>query len=153
MKVPEEKYPFKHRQDIQVRFNDMDVLGHVNNTVYLEYMDLGKAQYITTVLGKCFDFVEEALVIASINCDFYHITVYGEPLTVLTRIDDIGIASVTLEQRVVNSATNQVKCIARSVMVGYNIKENAKMDISDQVRDAVGAYEGRSFPKPAHVEL
>lgn len=149
MDVPAEKYPFHHHQSIQVRFNDIDVLGHVNNTIYFEYMDFGKAQYITRVLGRHFDYVKEALVIVNVNCEFYHITAYGEPLEVLTRVDEIGQCSVAFEQRVINSHTNEVKCIARTVMVGFSLEKGTKMEITDDVRAEIGRFEGRDFPKHA----
>ena len=31
---------FKNCVEIQVRFNDIDMLGHVSNTVYLNYFDI-----------------------------------------------------------------------------------------------------------------
>ncbi len=147
MDVPAEQYPYRHRQDIQVRFNDIDMLGHVNNTIYLEYMDFGKAQYITTVLGRHFDYRTEALVIVNVNCEFYHIATYGEPLQVLTRIDEIGQSSVTFDQRIINGATGEVKCITRTVMVGFDIRKGAKKDITDLVRADIGTFEGRDFAK------
>ena len=36
---------FNHQQAIQIRFNDVDVIGHVNNAVQLSYFDLGKVKY------------------------------------------------------------------------------------------------------------
>lgn len=134
--------------DLQVRFNDIDVLGHINNTVYFEYMDLGKSQYISNVLSRNFDFVKEALVIVNINCEFCHISLYNEPLSVETRMDEIGNSSITLMQRIINRDTGEVKCTARTVMVGFNVAKGEKMEISDQVRADVSAFEGRLFPKP-----
>ena len=45
---------FRHTCDVQMRFNDLDLFGHINNTVYLQYMDLGKEQYISRVIGEIF---------------------------------------------------------------------------------------------------
>lgn len=36
---------YRHHQPIQLRFNDIDMLGHVNNTLYFEYMDMAKTRY------------------------------------------------------------------------------------------------------------
>jgi acyl-CoA thioesterase FadM len=36
---------FRHCTPLQLRFNDVDVLGHVNNEMYFAYMDLGKMRY------------------------------------------------------------------------------------------------------------
>lgn len=45
---------FKHITPIQIRFNDIDHLGHVNNNAYFAYYDLGKERYIIDVLGVDF---------------------------------------------------------------------------------------------------
>lgn len=34
---------FRYQTDLQIRFSDVDVLGHVNNTIYLSFYDTGKA--------------------------------------------------------------------------------------------------------------
>ena len=34
---------------IQLRFNDIDQMGHVNNAVIMEFLDLGKSEYFTSV--------------------------------------------------------------------------------------------------------
>ena len=33
---------FKHTLPVQLRFNDIDALGHVNNSIYFTFYDLGK---------------------------------------------------------------------------------------------------------------
>lgn len=146
-KVPPPAFPFYHSQDIQTRFNDIDILGHVNNSIYFQYMDYGKMQYIFQVLKDRINILKESLVIVNISCEFYQITLYDEPLVVLSRIDQIGDTSITFEQRVVNRDTDDVKCIARTVMVGYNIEKNEKMFIPDTWRHAICDYEHRTFPK------
>ena len=40
---------FKYHTDLQIRFSDVDVLGHVNNTVYLSYYDTGKAWFFSEI--------------------------------------------------------------------------------------------------------
>ena len=44
-RTPEVEFEFRHRQPVQIRFNDIDIFGHLNNSVYLQFMDLGKAEY------------------------------------------------------------------------------------------------------------
>ena len=38
------------RLPIQIRFNDVDRLGHVNNNSYFSYYDLGKEEYLNNIL-------------------------------------------------------------------------------------------------------
>ena len=38
--------------DIQPRFTDYDMFGHVNNTVLLQYLDLGKALFFNSITAQ-----------------------------------------------------------------------------------------------------
>ena len=42
----------KHQVPVQLRFNDTDALGHVNNSTYFSFYDLGKSEYFATVRGN-----------------------------------------------------------------------------------------------------
>ena len=44
-----EEIKFRHTLPIQLRFNDVDKFGHVNNTVYFSFYDLGKTEYFASV--------------------------------------------------------------------------------------------------------
>lgn len=145
MKIPTDQFQFHHTLPIQVRFNDFDALQHVNNTIYLEYMDYAKTQYIAQVLKGVFDVFHESLVIVNVNCEYYEITRYGEPVQVLTRVDTLSEHTVVFVQRVINPDTGHVKAIARTVMVGYDIAGDCKMAIPDSWRKRIGDYEGRDY--------
>lgn len=136
---------FRLRTDVQVRFNDFDALGHVNNSAYFQYMDVGKVDYISHVLGDSFDVHHETLVIVNVNCQFCETTLFGEPLEVFSRIDAISDHTVTFEQCVVNRDTQAVKAVARSVMVGYSINSKTKIRIPDNWLHLISAFEKRHF--------
>ena len=36
---------FTHKLPLQLRFNDIDMMGHVNNAVIMEFFDYGKMKY------------------------------------------------------------------------------------------------------------
>lgn len=143
-RVPEPAYPFRHKLPLQLRFNDIDMLGHVNNNAYLSYMDLGKAAYFESVMPG-FDLRNVGVVIVNLNCDYVAESYMYEPLEVLTQTTAIGEKSLRLEQRVINSATGQVKCIARTIMAGFDPKTRHSAPISDEWRNALSAFENREL--------
>lgn len=128
------------RVEIQMRFKDVDLFGHVNNTVYLEYMDLGKVHYINRVLGDLFNTHKDALVIVNINCDFLSPAKYDEPLEVVTRVEAVGVHSLTLNQQVRNSATGDVKCRAKVVMVGFDATTGQSKEIPDSWKEKIADF-------------
>lgn len=136
-----ESHVYRDSVDIQMRFKDVDLFGHVNNTVYLEYMDMGKVHYIENVLGDIFNNRRDALVIVNINIDFLQPAKFDEHLCVQTCVEAVGVHSITLSQQVANSVTGSVKCRARVVMVGFDATTGESKEIPQAWKDLIAAHE------------
>ena len=135
---------FRHVMPIQLRFNDLDRLGHVNNAVYFSFYDLAKTHYFTDVFGTI-DWEEHVTIIASLHSDFYAPIFFDEKIAVETAVVEIGNKSFKLLQRGVNTETGEVKCSCETVMVGYNLKTLQAEPIPQEWKDAFCAYEGRDL--------
>lgn len=119
-RVAPSDFPFRHCQPLQIRFSDIDMLGHLNNNVYLTFMDLAKIRYFSAVKGTPITAQDLAMVVVHIDCDFLAPTFLDDNIEVWTRVTRIGDRSLNLEQRIVNADTGEVKCIGRTVMAGYD---------------------------------
>ena len=53
-----EMQAYNHRVPIQIRFNDVDRYGHVNNNSYFAYYDLGKEDYLCGCIWKLFSLIK-----------------------------------------------------------------------------------------------
>ncbi len=133
--------PGRHRLDIQIRFNDYDLFGHLNNNAYLQYFDLAKTDYFATVLGAPITPERLSVVIANINVTFYNATLPGENLSVITHLKALGKSSLTLEQQIINTQTGSLKCGAETVMVGFDAKALSSTPITEGLRTALTLYE------------
>ncbi|HNX87487.1 MAG TPA: thioesterase family protein [Paludibacteraceae bacterium] len=134
---------FKHTIPIQLRFNDFDALGHVNNSVYFSFYDLGKTEYFREVIPEMISNQEVGVVIANIQVSFLLPVFPGENVAVQTAVTEIGNKSFKLLQQLIDCETNEVKCICDTVMVGYDAKTKVTRTISDEWRKAINDYEGR----------
>lgn len=143
-RIPAPAKPFRHKLAVQLRFNDIDMFGHVNNSVYLQFFDLGKLRYFEAALGKDFMNSGLAVVIVNINCDFFAPAFIQELLEVLTQTVHLGEKSLTLEQRIVNSATGDVKCMARTVMAGFDPKTLGSAPIPQYAKEALMEFDNQA---------
>ena len=106
----EAQYPFHCATPIQLRFNDIDALGHVNNSVYFQFFDLAKTEYFAGLeVNADINWCRPSIVIANVNCSFLVPTVFQEPVEVLTQCAHLGNKSLTLLQHLVNRDTHEVK--------------------------------------------
>lgn len=144
------RHPYRHAVPLQLRFNDIDMLGHLNNAVYVTFLDLGKSHYFSDIMSEDMDRKHVNIVVVNINCDFYAPSYFNEPLAVLTQVESISERSFTMEQRIVNVITGEVKCVGRTVMAGFDPATATGTTISDEWADAICAYEGRNLRTQGH---
>ena len=117
------------------------MLGHINNTVLIQYFDLGKMRYFEDILGKNFTQKGFSAVIVNINCDFFAPAFIDDDLEVRTATVAMGDKSLTLEQRIVDSKTGEVKCASRTVMAGFDPVGLKSAPIGDKFTSAIAAFE------------
>lgn len=106
--------------DIQIRFADADILGHVNNVNIQHYFDLGKNQYMYTVLGMKTMLSEQGMITAATNTSYFEQTRLSDLMMVETTAERIGTKSITMGQKLVNRTTGVVHAQSSSVMVAFD---------------------------------
>lgn len=144
-RVPTALFEFHHKMHVQMRFTDIDMLGHVNNNAYLSYMDLAKVCYFADVLPSGMDWRSVSSVVVHIDSDFYAPAYFEEPLVVLSAVVSVSERSFRMEQRVINEKTGQTKCIGRTIMAGFDAKTATGKPIDRSWVEHVAKYEGREL--------
>jgi acyl-CoA thioester hydrolase len=132
---------FSFPVQIQVRLNDVDILGHVSNTVYQNYYDTGKTEYFDHILPDL-DYINIGVVGANINID-YLVPIYLKyKISVVTRISVLGTKSFTMEQRLVNHDSCEVLSSGSAVLVCYDVINKCSQPIPEHWRKAIIEHEG-----------
>lgn len=141
-RVPAADRPFNHSINVQMRFSDLDMLGHVNNNSYLTYADLGKVAYFERASPDGSLRTINA-VVAHYDVDFYAPTYFSEKLCVLTAVTSISERAIRLEQRIVSRPQGMTKCIIRTVMVSVNPEDGRSAPADPRWVEALEKFEGR----------
>ncbi len=134
---------FNHQVDIQVRFNDVDMLGHVSNTVYPSFYDCGKQKYIESILGNL-QWGELSIVGASTKIDHLKPILMHTEIAVQTRIAKVGNKSITFEQRIINKENNDVLSTCTAVVVCYKPLQRESVSVPDGWREKIETFENNS---------
>ena len=125
--TPEELSEFHHHMPVQLRFNDIDILG--------------KARFFEAVRGGRIDWQRVETVIANIDCSFISPIRFGENIEVYTRCVAIGNKSFTLEQVLIDPACDEIKSRCISVMVCIDPKTQSPVEVADDWRLALRAFQ------------
>lgn len=128
---------FTHR--IEVRFRDCDPMGHVNNAVYLTYLEQARLAQWRSLWG----FGERpagnagasvpGVILARAEMDYRLPARYGDELDVRIGLAAVGRTSFTYEYEIVDAAGRLVAS-ARSVQVMYDYAAERPVAIPDEIR-------------------
>ena len=121
------------RSDIQVRFNDTDALGHLNNTSFALYAEYARVEFLDNLRTG-----EVYLILAHIALDFVKQVKFREEVYVLTQVEKMGNSSLTLSQEVY--ANDEVAAKVRSVVVLFDYGTQKPVRIPDEVREQLSAH-------------
>lgn len=141
-----EEIKFRHTLPIQLRFNDVDKFGHVNNTVYFSFYDLGKTEYFASVCPGV-DWEKDGIVVVHLDADFLSQIFSTDQVAVQTAVTEIGTKSFRLVQRMIDINTGEVKCIGTSVMVAFDLEKHESKPLTEAWIQAICDYEGRDVRK------
>lgn len=120
---------------IQVRFTDLDVLGHVNNNIYLSYFEMARVHYFRELLGTNWDWRKNGIVIAKNEVEYVKsVLLTHEPL-IYVHTEQIGSKSFTLSYELM--IDGQLYAKGRSVQVCFDATINASILIPDEMRFAL----------------
>jgi acyl-CoA thioester hydrolase len=123
----------RHRTEIQLRWSDTDALGHLNNTSYASYAELGRLRF----LQESFSAVG-SLILAHLAIDFRRQVSYGMPVSVETWVERLGRTSITLRQDIL--AGDEVAAHARSVAVHFDYAAQRSLELSQEARVRLEPY-------------
>jgi acyl-CoA thioester hydrolase len=127
----------------EVTFRDLDVFGHVNNGVYLTYLENARIGYMRDVLG--IESLEDLLVIvANVNIDFRSRASLGETLEVGARVSRIGTKSFDMEHEV-HGPDGRLVAAASTTLVTFDYRGDSTMPVPELWRERIESYEARDF--------
>lgn len=128
---------FQHSVDLQIRFSDVDVLGHVNNTVYLCFYDTGKAWFFSKIHQRLIEWKKVETVIANVDCCFISPIFFGEEVAVYTRCLSISEHSFKLQQVIALKNTGEVKSACETIMVCFDPLSQKSIPMPEHWRTAL----------------
>lgn len=140
---------YKVSKDIEVRFSDVDALGHVNNASFLSYMEEVRLTYMAHLfpdLNYQKDFSQFPVILGDVYCRYVSPAFLGETICVQTQVAEFGTKSFTMEYVLEDKKTKRLIATARTTMVMYNLKTASTQPIPDVLKERVMALEGRQIP-------
>jgi acyl-CoA thioester hydrolase len=123
---------------MQIRWRDIDRLGHLNQSVYHEFLEEARAGLLLGLVEELGEAVTGSYVVAHVDLDYRtEVRKDHEQVDVTATIERVGSSSVTMHQEI-RLLDGTVAASGATVIVGWDTEARRKRVLSDAERTAFG---------------
>jgi acyl-CoA thioester hydrolase len=131
--------PLLFRTELSVRWRDLDAFNHVNNAMYLRYLEEARLRWLLGLEGPWMD-TNVAPVVAQALVNFKRPIAWPEDVVVELLVDRIGNSSFTLGHRILSAKdASMLYCDGHVVMVWFDSRTGKSAPLPASVRNACEA--------------
>lgn len=120
---------------IQVRLTDIDILGHVNNAIYLSYFEMTRIHYFNLLVGPNWDWMENGVVLVHNEVQYIQPIFLADDPEIHMFCNKIGNKSFTLSYEIY--VDGQLKTTGSSTLVGFNSNQQKSIEIPALMRESL----------------
>ena len=132
---------FKYKTRIEMRFTDLDMMGHVNNAIYFTYMEMGRTKYWEHAIK--WDWKTTGVVMGQASIDYLSPIFLNDKVSMYIRTTRIGTTSFDLEYLIVKDVNGkEIQCSkGKTVCVAYDYESKKPTAIPDKERQKMISFE------------
>lgn len=136
---------FKHKIPIQIRFKDVDKMGHVNNANHITYIELARIRYFEEVIKANGQWSKDmGVILARTEIDYKKPIFLHDNVFVYSRCSKIGTKSLTTEFAIVREKEGMEELLAQglAIIVYFDYHHNHTIPVPPPHIDMIKKYEG-----------
>jgi len=125
---------FVHEE--RVRFRDLDPMGHVNNAVFLTYLEQARVAFFSE-MGAGSGLEDMNMVVARVEIDFKAPVRLGQEVAISVRASRFGTKSFDLDYEL--RVDGELVAVAKSVQVAYDYNLREPVPVPAEWREKLTA--------------
>jgi acyl-CoA thioester hydrolase len=134
---------FRFVVPVEVRFRDLDALGHVNSAVYITYFEVARSKYWTDLFGIQ-SYQEFGFLVVRTECNYRSPAHFGETLAVAARVSELRNSSFVFEYEILEEKSSRLIADGKSVQACFDMRGGKAVPIPPGVRQRISEFEGLS---------
>ena len=124
----------EHAKEIEIRWADLDVYGHVNHVVFLTYLEEARDEWLRAALGELGAAWDH--VVARVEIDYRReLTLADDVVVARCGLERIGTSSVVTRESVETRA-GEVAAEAKAVLVARDEESGRSRPLGESERSA-----------------
>jgi acyl-CoA thioester hydrolase len=128
---------YRHSTPIQIRFVDIDRVGHVNNATILSYFETARVAFLDEIIGRENDWYERGLILAHTEIDYLLPVYLEDKIKSYTRVIRVGTKSFEMENVLVKVKDGKelMTAFATFIIVCMDYKTYQTIEISSSWKE------------------
>lgn len=128
------------RLPLQIRFCDVDSLGHVNNAVHLSYFEMGRME-LFRISGLKIDWSKTGIILARIEIDYLKPILLNDKLEVICKAGKTGNKSFELFYEIISvrESIQELLCKGKSIQVCFDYRLNKSIPIPENWKEILNS--------------
>ena len=122
---------------VEVRYSDVDAMNHVNNAVYVTYLEFARMRLWRERFGFVGSARDIPLIVARVAVDYRSPIGLEHPVEIGVGVSEIGRTSFTFRYRV--EAAGRLAAEAETVQVCFDYTSGVPVPIDDTLRRSLEA--------------
>ena len=131
---------FPYVVEIEVAFRDLDAMGHVNNAVYLSYLETARINYMRDLLDLK-DLSELPIILAEATVTYKSPALFGERLLIGCGVARFGGKSFDMVHRI-EAGDGRLVALSHTVLVMYDYAAATTMPVPEYLKRRVNDLQG-----------
>ena len=136
--------------EIAPRFRDTDAMGHINNAVYVTYLEVARQEYWKR-FSDVRDYRRVPFILAHVTIDFRSEALVNEVLEIAARCEWIGTRSFAFAYEIREKQSRRLVVEATTVQVCYDYDAKRSIPMPAELRRQIETFEGRALAKGTAV--
>ena len=135
---------FNFNMPLQMRWNDLDALGHVNNAIFVTYFETARGVFMLKACPE-WNWQKDMFLIANINVDLKkELLLTAQNVRVHVKSANLGTKSFVLEYAITSEKNNEtiVHATGSTTQIMFDMKTRTTIEIPDWVRNSLTEFDG-----------
>jgi len=118
---------------IKIRYNDLDTYGHVNNAIYITYLEEGRTAWFQDKVGKEWEWNKQGTIIARHEINYKIPILFNDTVRIVLWVSELGTKSFEVSYKIIKfTGERWITCTnGKSVLVCFDYQKQTTIPIPE----------------------
>ncbi|MGI9553061.1 MAG: acyl-CoA thioesterase [Aurantibacter sp.] len=131
--------------EIPVQWGNMDAAQHVNNTVYLRWIESARIEMFRKLNGGTFKFEKVVPILAWQDCKYIFPLTFPDTARIMFNVSLIKSDRIECEGKIFSKERDRLAAISKNVLMAYDMQDLKKLPLPQKWIDKIVAFYGKGI--------